>query len=56
MAQEKDLDYKAIGAVIVVSAIAFTAFGAFYLRPMLDKRKAKRLEVAKKPQVTSKKA
>lgn len=56
MANEKDLDYGAIGAVLVVSAIAFTAFGAFYLRPMLDKRKAKKLAAAKKPQMVSKKA
>ncbi|WP_299186600.1 hypothetical protein [uncultured Aquimarina sp.] len=55
MANEKDLDYKAIGAVILVSAIAFTAVGAFYVRPMLDKRKAKKLTAAKKPQVANKK-
>lgn len=56
MANEKDLDYKAIGAVIVVSAIAFTAIGAFYVRPMLDKRKAKKLAAVKKPQIPNKKA
>lgn len=55
MANDKDLDYKAIAAVIVVSAIAFTAVGAFYVRPMLDKRKAKRLAAAKKPQSPNRK-
>lgn len=55
MANEKDLDYKAIGAVLLVSAIAFTAIGAFYVRPMLDKRKAKKLAAAKKPQIPNKK-
>lgn len=48
MANEKDLDYGAIAAVIVISAIAFTGIGAFYVRPLWDKRKAKKLAVAKK--------
>ncbi len=54
MAQSKDLDYGAIGAVIAVSAIAFTALGAFYVRPMLDKRKAEKLAATKKKALQSK--
>ena len=54
MANSKELNYQAIGAVILVSAIAFTAVGAFYVRPMLDKRKAKKL--AATPSPTTKKS
>ena len=55
MANEKDLDYKAIGAVIVVCAIAFTAVGAFQVAPWMEKRKARRLAATKKPQMPNKK-
>ncbi|WP_160170041.1 hypothetical protein [Aquimarina megaterium] len=56
MANEKDLDYGAIGAVIVVSAIAFTALGTFYLGPKWVEKKQKKLAAAKKSQIASKKA
>ncbi|WP_167571847.1 hypothetical protein [Aquimarina algiphila] len=56
MANEKDLDYKAIGAVILVSAIAFTAIGAFQVAPWMEKRKAKKLAAAKKSQIANKKS
>jgi hypothetical protein len=55
MANSKDLDYGAIGAVIVVSAIAFTALGTFYLGPKWVEKKQKKL-AAKKSQMVSKKA
>ncbi len=54
MANSKELNYGAIGAVILVSAIAFTAIGTYKVAPWLEKRKAEKL-AAKKPQVTNKK-
>ncbi len=55
MANNKDLDYGAIAAVIAVCAIAFTGVGAFYVRPMLDRRKAKKHAATGKPKTTIKK-
>ncbi|QKX05361.1 hypothetical protein HN014_10685 [Aquimarina sp. TRL1] len=54
MAVSKELNYKAIGAVIAISAIVFTAIGVVYVGPMLEKRKAKKLAITKKNQILKK--
>ena len=54
MANTKDLDYSALLTVGAVMVVAGIAVGAFYVRPMLDKRKAKKL--AATPSPTTKKS
>ncbi len=55
MANSKDLDATPFvigGIVLLVGGIVI----GFFVRPMVDKRKAKKLAAAKKPQIQNKKA